>query len=179
MWVCRLPVHIDPAGRTVLYENLRQIRYFSTGRQSRRPLQQALALPVGVDDSVRPQKEAVIQRASANSDAPVHSFVGVDAHIDPADRTVFTRICGEFVTSQWADRVVGPYRARRRFAAAHRAEQSPAPTKAWVNSYCFADFERRAFLPQTFKGNFYQIGSTVTGGAYLSSCKVSLCVCNG
>ena len=73
------------------------------------------------------------------------SYVGADAHIDPADRTVFTRICGEFVTSQWADRVVGPYRARRRFAAAHRAEQSPAPTKAWANPYCFADFERKAF----------------------------------
>ena len=38
--------------------------------------------------------------------APV---VGVDAHIDPAGCTVFTGICGEFVTAQWADRVVGPY----------------------------------------------------------------------
>ena len=29
-----------------------------------------------------------------------------------------------------------------------RAEQSPAPTKSWANSYCSANFERRAFLPQ-------------------------------
>ena len=36
-------------------------------------------------------------------------FVGVDAHIDPAECTVFTEISGEFATSQWADKVVGPY----------------------------------------------------------------------
>ena len=29
-------------------------------------------------------------------------------HIGPAECTVFTGIYGEFVTSQWADRVVGP-----------------------------------------------------------------------
>ena len=72
MWVCRLPVHIapagciafteilgefvyvkallspylrsggrlcPPAGRTAFYGNLRRIRNFPTGRQSRRPLQ--------------------------------------------------------------------------------------------------------------------------------------------
>ena len=30
-------------------------------------------------------------------------------HIDPAGCTAFTEILGEFVTSHWADRVVGPY----------------------------------------------------------------------
>ena len=30
-------------------------------------------------------------------------------HIGPAECAVFTGIYGEFVTSQWADRVVGPY----------------------------------------------------------------------
>ena len=30
-------------------------------------------------------------------------------HIDPAGCTVFTEILGGFVTSHWADRVVGPY----------------------------------------------------------------------
>ena len=30
-------------------------------------------------------------------------------HIGPAECTVFTGIYGEFVTSQWAARVVGPY----------------------------------------------------------------------
>ena len=30
-------------------------------------------------------------------------------HIGPAECTVFTGIYGEFVTSQWAGRVVGPY----------------------------------------------------------------------
>ena len=30
-------------------------------------------------------------------------------HIDPAGCTAFTEILGGFVTSHWADRVVGPY----------------------------------------------------------------------
>ena len=30
-------------------------------------------------------------------------------HIAPAGCTAFTEILGEFVTSHWADRVVGPY----------------------------------------------------------------------
>ena len=80
MWVCRLPVHIDPAECTVLYEKLQRIRDFPMGRQSRRPLQRPLLSPVGADDSVRPQT------------APV-----------------FTGIYGESVAAQWADRVVGPY----------------------------------------------------------------------
>ena len=55
-------------------------------------------------------------------------FVGADAHIGPAERTVFSVIFGEFVTSQWADVGIGPYRALCRFAAAQRAEQGPAST---------------------------------------------------
>ena len=30
--------------------------------------------------------------------------------IDPAERTGFTEVSGEFAISQWADRVVGPYK---------------------------------------------------------------------
>ena len=36
-------------------------------------------------------------------------FVGGDAHIDPAERTVFTEISGEFATSQWGDVGIVPY----------------------------------------------------------------------
>ena len=50
------------------------------GRQSRRPLQQVSALPVGADDSVRPQ-----------------------------DVPLFSEIFGEFVASQRADVGIGPY----------------------------------------------------------------------
>ena len=39
-------------------------------------------------------------------------LVGVDAHIDPAVRTVFTEICGESAASEWADVGIGPYRKR-------------------------------------------------------------------
>ena len=70
MWVCRLPVHIGPAGRTVFYEKLRQIRDFPMGRQSRRPLQQPFALSVGEDDSVRPRDVPILRESSANSQLP-------------------------------------------------------------------------------------------------------------
>ena len=50
-------------------------------------------------------------------------------HIGPADYTVFTGIFGEFVTSQWADVGIGPYRVS-------------------ANSYCFANFDRKTFLPR-------------------------------
>ena len=86
-------------------------------------------------------------------------FVGADAHIGPAERTVFSVIFGEFVTSQWADVGIGPYRAS-------------------ANSYCFANFERKAFLPQMLNRNYFQIRCTVTGGAYHSVRRVSMCVRN-
>ena len=72
---------------------------------------------------------------------------------------LFTEICGEFVTSQWADVGIGPYRAS-------------------ANSYCFANFERKAFLPQILNRNCSQICCTVTGGAQYSARRVSLCVRN-
>ena len=40
------------------------------------------------------------------------------------------------------------------------------------------NFECKAFLPQSFKGNYYQIWCTVTGGAYLSAREVTWCVRN-
>ena len=86
-------------------------------------------------------------------------FVGVDAHIDPAERTLFTEIYGKFATSQRADVGIGPYR-------------TPA------NPYCLTTFERKADLPQRFKRNDLQIWCTVTGGAYHSARKVSICARN-
>ena len=50
--------------------------------------------------------------------------------------------------------------------------------KVSANSYSPATFERRADLPQSFKGNCYQTWCTVTGGAYQSARKVSMCVRN-
>ena len=119
-----------PAERTFFYENLRRLRNFPLGRQSRRPLQRLLLSPVGADDSVRPQT------------APV-----------------FTGIYGESVAAQRADMGIGPY-------------MTPA------NSCCPANFECKAFLPQSFKGNYYQIWCIVTGGAYQIARRVSPCVRN-
>ena len=132
MWVCRLPVHISPAGCTGFTEILGE---FVTSHWADRvvgPYGEASmhTYPVGADDSVRPQT------------APV-----------------FTGIYGESVAAQRADVGIGPYRIA-------------------ANSYCFADFERRAFLPQSFKRNCLQVWGTVTGGAYHSARKVSMCVRN-
>ncbi len=46
-------------------------------------------------------------------------FVGVDAHIDPAECTVFTKIFGKFVTSQRADVGIGPYNHTEKTADPH------------------------------------------------------------
>ena len=52
------------------YGNLRRICNFSMGRQSRRPLQQPVALSVGADDSVRPRDVPILRESSANSQLP-------------------------------------------------------------------------------------------------------------
>ena len=80
-------------------------------------------------------------------------------HIGPAVCTVFTKISGEFAAAQRADVGIGPY-------------MTPA------NSCCPANFECKAFLPQSFKGNYYQIWCIVTGGAYQIARRVSPCVRN-
>ena len=65
-----------------------------------------------------------------------------------------------------------------------RPQSLPLPRGAWqeealriaANSYCPANFKRKAFLPQIFKRSCAQIWCTVTGGAYLSTRRVTMCV---
>ena len=115
----------------------------------------------------------------------------------------FTGIFGEFVTSQWADRVVGPYgkastaHVSRRggrlcppagytgftaifgeFATSQRADVGIGPYRTPANSHCPVNFECRAFLPQILNRNCLQILCTITGGAYCSARRVSSCVRN-
>ena len=90
----------------------------------------------------------------------MHSYpVGADDSVRPQNAPVFTGIYGESVAAQRADVGIGPY-------------MTPA------NSCCPANFECKAFLPQSFKGNYYQIWCIVTGGAYQSARRVSPCVRN-
>ena len=132
MWVCRLPVHIDPAGCTGFTEIFGESETSHWADRAVGPYGEASmhTYPVVADDSVRPQ-----------------------------NIPLFTEIFGEFVTSQRADVGIGPYR-------------TPA------NPYCLTTFERKADLPQQFKRNDLQIWCTVTGGAYHSARKVSMCVRN-
>ena len=58
------------AGVKRFYGNSRKIRNFSSGRQSRRPLQRLLLSPVGADDSVRPRDISVLRKSSTNSQLP-------------------------------------------------------------------------------------------------------------
>ena len=72
MWVCRLPVHIGPAGCTGFTEILGK---FVTSHWADRvvgPYGEASmhTYPVGADDSVRPQDISVLRKSSANSQLP-------------------------------------------------------------------------------------------------------------
>ena len=71
----------------------------------------------------------------------------------------FMVVFGKFATSQRADVGIGPYNVS-------------------ANPYCPVNFSYKAILPQSFKGNRYQIWSTVTGGAYHSARRVTMCVRN-
>ena len=76
--------------------------------------------------------------------------------IDPADCTVFTVICGEFVTSQRVDVGIDPYnkignrlRIRRKFSCrcniSRRADKASAPASKQECAYGFAaNFHRKA-----------------------------------
>ena len=67
-------------------------------------------------------------------------------HIGPAGCTGFTEILGEFVTSHWADRVVGPYGGAfiSRYLCSGPTESS-APTsgvRALVARYAYSSSSR-------------------------------------
>ena len=90
----------------------------------------------------------------------MHTYpVGADDSVRPQTAPVFAGIYGESVAAQRADVGIGPY-------------MTPA------NSCCPANFECKAFLPQSFKGSCYQIWCIVTGGAYQIARRVSTCVRN-
>ena len=72
-----------------------------------------------------------------NLHALMRMIVGADSHIAPADCTVFTEICGEFATSRWADRVVGPY---NNTALSVGADDSVRPQDAPVFAETFGEF---------------------------------------
>ena len=59
-----------------------------------------------------------------------------------------------------------------------RADVGIGPYNVSANPYCPVNFNYKAILPQSFKGNRYQIWSTVTGGAYHSAHRVTMCVRN-
>ena len=97
---------------------------------------------------------------AVRDEASMYTYpVGADDSVRPRGAPLFTGISGESVAAQRADVGIGPY-------------MTPA------NSCCPANFECKAFLPQSFKGNYYQIWCTVTGGAYQIARRVSTCVRN-
>ena len=92
-------------------------------------------------------------------------------HIDPAGCTGFTEIFGESETSHWADRVVGPYGEISMHSYPVGADDSVRPRDAPLftgisgESVLPANFDRKANLPQPFKGSYYQVWCTAAGGA--------------
>ncbi len=92
-------------------------------------------------------------------------------HIDPVGCTGFTEIFGESETSHWADRVVGPYGEASMHTYPVGADDSVRPRDAPLftgicgESVLPANFDRKANLPQPFKGSYYQVWCTAAGGA--------------
>ena len=92
-------------------------------------------------------------------------------YIDPAGCTGFTEIFGESETSHWADRVVGPYSEISMHSYPVGADDSVRPRDAPLftgisgESVLPANFDRKANLPQPFKGSYYQVWCTAAGGA--------------
>ena len=87
------------------------------------------------------------------------SVVGADAHIGPLGSCEFAEDYHKNGAFCRADVGIGPYNVS-------------------ANPYCPVNFNYKAILPQSFKGNRYQIWSTVTGGAYHSARRVTMCVRN-
>ena len=81
--------------------------------------------------------------------------------------TGHSEICNKSPPSFADPNATSPYRAER---GKGRLWGAPA------NPYCFTNFECTADLLQPFKGNCSQIRSSVTGGAYDSVCRVTMCV---
>ena len=81
--------------------------------------------------------------------------------------TGHSEICNKSPPSFADPNATAPYRAER---GKGRLWEAPA------NPYCFTNFECKADLSQPFKGNCSQIRSSVTGGAYNSVCRVTMCV---
>ena len=97
---CRGRCSHRPGGMHRFYENLRRIRNFPMGRQSRRPLQRPFALPVVADDSVRSPEQTGIMVAF-----------------------------GKFATSSRADVGIGPYK-RISNISQYNARNRHSPPKA-------------------------------------------------
>ncbi|MFQ9825877.1 MAG: hypothetical protein ACLRXP_04440 [Oscillospiraceae bacterium] len=99
-------------------------------------------------------------------------------HIDRQNAPFFMKICGDFATFHWADRVVGPYGEASmhtypvgaddsvrpqniplfteifgEFVTSQRADVGIGPYRTPANPYCPANSERKADLPQPFKGS--------------------------
>ena len=72
MWVCRLPVHIDPAGCTVYTEIVGEFAAAQWADRVVGPYGEASmhTYPVGADDSVRPQDISVLRKSSAKPQLP-------------------------------------------------------------------------------------------------------------
>ena len=85
---------------------------------------------------------------------PSGLFVGVDAYIDPLGSCEFAE---DF----------------RKNGAFCRADVGIGPYNVSANPYNLANSDRKADLPQLFKGNCLQIQCPVTGGACHSARKVT------
>jgi hypothetical protein len=114
---------------------------------------------------------------SENPQAFSYLTVGVDAHIDPAECTDFSRKSTANLRLPGGPMCTGKRQTHiRNDPSSRTAVTGIGPYKFSANPYCLANFKRKADLPQPFKGTCLQICCTVTGGAYQNSRRVTMCV---
>ena len=135
MWVCRLPVHIGPAGCTAFTEILGE---FVTSHWADRvvgPYGEASmhTYPVGADDSVRPQTAPVFTGIYGESVAAQRADVGIGPYMTPANS------CCPANFECKAEKM-GPPEARRKRP---RRNEPPRYARSLLSSASVSSFPKR------------------------------------
>ena len=131
MWVCRLPVHIGPAGCTGFTEILGEFVTSHWADRVVRPYGEASmhTYPVGADDSVRPQTAPVLTGIYGESVAAQRADVGIGPYRTPANpyflasferKAFLQQILNRSYSQIWCTITGGAYQIARRVSTCVR-----------------------------------------------------------
>ena len=118
--------HIGPLGSCEFAEGFRKNRCILRADRVVRPYREN-SVVVGADDSVGPSGSCEFAADFRKNGAICRGDVGIGPYNHTHKRVQIHR------------------NFPKKSTASCRAEQSPAPTRSWANSYCLSNFECRAF----------------------------------